>query len=182
MLFNSNAACVYKIYNKINDYIYIGETNNLKVRLNLHHSTLKGNKHASELLQTDFNEHGFSAFRVKILTENEHYRERLKVERRLIRELEPLYNTQHPKNPRFPHLPSIGRAFSRIRNDKEKTLTVQDVHGLLDPRTEIRFVRLAVMSLCRRGNIREISPGVYRPQEKYYRSSAYEYLYSKEKT
>ena len=58
---------VYKIYNKLNDRIYIGSAKEFKERFKGHFSSLKNNKHSNKFLQNDFNKCGAEAFVFEVL-------------------------------------------------------------------------------------------------------------------
>jgi group I intron endonuclease len=61
---------IYKIENNINDKIYIGSTENFKLRYNQHkHHLLKGTHH-SRILQNFVNKYGFNCLSFKIIEEN----------------------------------------------------------------------------------------------------------------
>lgn len=59
--------CIYKITNKINGKVYIGQTINYKKRSKAHFSNLFSNKHHNRYLQNAFNKYGRNAFEIEIL-------------------------------------------------------------------------------------------------------------------
>lgn len=61
---------IYAIKCLINDKIYIGQTNNYKVRMKQHLCELKTNKHTNKWLQHDFNIYGIDNFKYYILESN----------------------------------------------------------------------------------------------------------------
>jgi len=62
-------AYIYKITNKVNNKIYIGNTNNFKRRKSQHISSLRKNKHTNIYLQNAWNKHGESNFKFEALEE-----------------------------------------------------------------------------------------------------------------
>jgi len=58
---------VYKIYNTINDKVYIGISTNLKYRLKTHYHKLCKKVHHNEYLQNSVNLHGIESFDFEIL-------------------------------------------------------------------------------------------------------------------
>lgn len=64
---------IYQIRNIINNKVYIGKSKSLKIRLNIHLSSLKNNKHHSFHLQKSVNKYGIENFEYSILEYcNEH--------------------------------------------------------------------------------------------------------------
>lgn len=59
--------CVYIMANEQNGRIYVGCTRNLEMRMNMHYSRLRRQKHYNKLLQADYNE-GFT-FRFEVIKE-----------------------------------------------------------------------------------------------------------------
>lgn len=60
---------IYKITNKVNGKAYIGSSNNIGKRWELHINRLECNKHDNKYLQQDFNNFGFYNFTFEILKE-----------------------------------------------------------------------------------------------------------------
>jgi hypothetical protein len=58
---------IYRIYNKVTNKSYIGQTINLKKRLIDHRYLLKSNKHINTYLQNSFNKYGLKNFEFNIL-------------------------------------------------------------------------------------------------------------------
>ena len=58
---------IYKIENKINGKIYIGQSTNINKRLTNHKSLLRGNKHYNNHLQSAFNKYGEDNFIFEII-------------------------------------------------------------------------------------------------------------------
>lgn len=58
---------IYKIYNKINGRVYIGQTVNFKARKQYHKDHLKKQIHDNPYLQEDYNEYGLSVFIFEII-------------------------------------------------------------------------------------------------------------------
>lgn len=58
---------IYKIYNKINGRVYIGQTVNFKARKQYHKDHLKKRIHDNPYLQKDYNEYGLSVFIFEII-------------------------------------------------------------------------------------------------------------------
>lgn len=59
---------IYKIQNKLNGKSYIGQSQNLDVRIRTHLCLLRNNKHYNCHLQSAWNKYGSSAFDISILT------------------------------------------------------------------------------------------------------------------
>jgi len=60
---------IYKITNKVNGKVYIGESNNIYKRWQEHIDELNNNKHHSHKLQSDWNKYGEENFTFEILEE-----------------------------------------------------------------------------------------------------------------
>lgn len=60
-------SCIYRITNKINNKVYIGQTINYGKRSKEHFSTLRKNVHRNEYLQRAFNKYGENAFQIDII-------------------------------------------------------------------------------------------------------------------
>lgn len=58
---------IYKIYNKINGRVYIGQTVNFKARKQYHKDHLKKQIHDNPYLQEDYNEYGLFVFIFEII-------------------------------------------------------------------------------------------------------------------
>lgn len=58
---------IYAIINTCNNKIYIGQSKNIKNRINRHKSELKHNKHRNLYLQREFNKYGAQCFSFKVL-------------------------------------------------------------------------------------------------------------------
>lgn len=67
---------VYKITNKVNNRVYIGESANLYGRWDLHKSFLKIGKHSSKPLQDDYNIYGLEVFHFEVIEVTEECRNR----------------------------------------------------------------------------------------------------------
>lgn len=61
------SAGIYKIINKTNNKIYIGESLNIEERWNKHKENLKNNSHHSYKLQSDYNTYGIENFNFDIV-------------------------------------------------------------------------------------------------------------------
>lgn len=78
---SANKSGVYKIFNKINDRIYIGSAKQFKDRIRDHLNSLLKNKHKNKFLQHDFNKCGGENFVFEVLEVIEGAQEkRLKIE------------------------------------------------------------------------------------------------------
>lgn len=60
-------SCVYSITNIATNKLYIGSTNNYKIRVISHKSTLKNNKHRNIKLQNAYNKYGIDSFNFDVL-------------------------------------------------------------------------------------------------------------------
>ena len=60
-------AGIYRIKNKTNGAVYIGQAINIRSRISHHKSLLKKGKHTNKLLQEDWNLFGEEAFTVKTI-------------------------------------------------------------------------------------------------------------------
>lgn len=60
-------SCVYRITNKVNGKVYIGQTINFGKRSKEHFSTLRKNIHRNQYLQHAFNKYGEESFQIDIL-------------------------------------------------------------------------------------------------------------------
>ena len=60
---------IYKIVNKINNKIYIGQTIEFRKRMSHHYAALSKNRHCSLYLQNSFNKHGVDNFYIEIIEE-----------------------------------------------------------------------------------------------------------------
>lgn len=58
---------IYKIKNKVNHKVYIGESVDIKARWSKHRSDLRKGTHHSKYLQTDWNRYGEKAFKFSIV-------------------------------------------------------------------------------------------------------------------
>lgn len=58
---------IYKITNKINNKVYIGQSNNIKERIKVHKSSLRGGYHHNSYLQRSWNKYGEENFVFEIL-------------------------------------------------------------------------------------------------------------------
>lgn len=58
---------IYKIKNKVNHKVYIGESINVKARWSNHRSDLRKGTHHSKYLQADWNRYGEKAFKFSIV-------------------------------------------------------------------------------------------------------------------
>lgn len=67
----TNTSGIYAITNTINSKIYIGESLDVKKRLQKHFNDLKNNKHSNVLLQLDYNKYGEETFKYSLITETE---------------------------------------------------------------------------------------------------------------
>ena len=65
---------LYKIENKVNGKVYIGESINIEQRWNIHLEDLIANKHHSYKLQKDWNEYGEDKFSFEVLIRVENYK------------------------------------------------------------------------------------------------------------
>lgn len=64
---NSKLSGVYKIYNRLNNKMYIGSCKEFKSRFNGHRNSLKKNKHANKHLQASYNKYGSDNFVFEVL-------------------------------------------------------------------------------------------------------------------
>ena len=62
---------IYKIINKKNNVVYVGQSENLNTRFNRHIYRLKRNEHHNESMQRAFNKHGEDIFEYEIIEEVE---------------------------------------------------------------------------------------------------------------
>lgn len=60
-------SCIYKITNKVNGKVYIGQTINFRKRSKEHFSTLRKNIHRNSYLQHSYNKYGEAAFQINII-------------------------------------------------------------------------------------------------------------------
>lgn len=68
--------CIYKIENKINKKVYIGQTNDYNSRCGSHRCTLNKNKHDNIYLQRAWNKYGEDNFKFEIIEDyTENYNE-----------------------------------------------------------------------------------------------------------
>jgi len=67
---------IYLIKNIINGKIYIGQSNNIKIRWRSHRSLLKKGKHSNTHLQRSYDKHGKAAFSYIIYEQTEDLNER----------------------------------------------------------------------------------------------------------
>ena len=58
---------IYSILNKVNGKIYVGQSTNIKKRLNHHRNALKRNAHHNQHLQSSWNKYGEKAFEFNVL-------------------------------------------------------------------------------------------------------------------
>lgn len=58
---------IYKIKNKVNHKVYIGESINVKARWSHHRSDLRKGTHHSKYLQADWNKYGEKAFKFSVI-------------------------------------------------------------------------------------------------------------------
>ena len=58
---------IYSITNTVNNKIYIGQSKNIKARINRHKSELKHNKHKNLYLQRECNKYGFDFLKFEVL-------------------------------------------------------------------------------------------------------------------
>ena len=58
---------IYRIKNKVNGAVYIGQAVNIRMRVSHHRSLLKQGKHTNKLLQDDWQLFGEEAFCVKVI-------------------------------------------------------------------------------------------------------------------
>lgn len=58
---------IYKIKNKVNHKVYIGESVDIKARWSKHRSDLRKGTHHSKYLQTDWNRYGEKAFKFSVV-------------------------------------------------------------------------------------------------------------------
>jgi len=75
--------------------VYIGMTKNVARRWSEHISELQRNKHLSNLMQTEFNLYGLAGFTWQVTHEVETREEAHQIERALIKDLDPKYNTRN---------------------------------------------------------------------------------------
>lgn len=75
-------GCVYAIQHNETGRVYVGSTENIKARLTQHFQTLKGNRHLSEQMQSDYNKFGDN-FSIYILFDGEVEKETLLLLERL---------------------------------------------------------------------------------------------------
>lgn len=73
-------GAVYKIENKLNHKVYIGQTRNFNRRKKYHLDYLKHNRHHNTALQEDYNKYGLVNFEFSIIEYNEVQSERIKRE------------------------------------------------------------------------------------------------------
>lgn len=74
------AGCIYRILNKNNRRIYIGQTTRGKIRWKEHLRYLRGNRHPNHKLQADFDKFGKEVFEWSIIKEVEKDKETLLLE------------------------------------------------------------------------------------------------------
>jgi group I intron endonuclease len=58
---------IYRIKNKVNGAVYIGQAINIRMRVSHHRSLLKQGKHTNKQLQEDWQLFGEEAFSVKVI-------------------------------------------------------------------------------------------------------------------
>lgn len=67
LLLSNRISCIYKITNKANGKVYIGQTINYKKRSKEHFSTLRKGVHRNQYLQFSFDKYGEDNFAIEIL-------------------------------------------------------------------------------------------------------------------
>lgn len=67
MLLTKKISCIYKITNKVNGKVYIGQTINFRKRSKEHFSTLRKNVHRNPYLQHSYNKYGEDAFQISAI-------------------------------------------------------------------------------------------------------------------
>lgn len=63
----TNNCGIYKIKNVVNNKVYIGQSRNLKKRLNEHFNNLKNNRHNNLHMQSSYNKYGLESFETEIV-------------------------------------------------------------------------------------------------------------------
>ena len=66
----NNYGCIYKIYNNMNNKVYIGQTTNYKRRVKDHNRMLQNNVHTNKFLQLDYNTYGSNCFSFQVIEDN----------------------------------------------------------------------------------------------------------------
>lgn len=84
--------CIYEIKNTINNKIYIGSTNNFRVRKNNHIHLLSKDKHPNLYLQQSWNKYSRNFFEFNILKVIENIDDLVHYEQKYIDEYKPEYN------------------------------------------------------------------------------------------
>ena len=64
---NKKISGIYKIYNRVNNKIYVGSSNDISRRWCHHRTLLKRNKHHNIYLQRAYNKYGIDAFEYSII-------------------------------------------------------------------------------------------------------------------
>lgn len=67
MMYMKSVSGIYSITNKINNYMYVGQSINVYQRLKNHLNSLQLNKHENEYLQRAWNKYGKEAFEFKLI-------------------------------------------------------------------------------------------------------------------
>jgi len=62
-----NGMIIYKIINKVNGKLYIGQTNDFRIRFKWHRKALRGGYHSSQKLQRSYDKHGIDSFIIEII-------------------------------------------------------------------------------------------------------------------
>lgn len=82
---------IYKITSIVNNYFYIGSTNNFNKRKNNHLWYLKKNKHCNKHMQNIFNKYTITNLKFEILEECS-LEDRYIIEQKYINDLKPIFN------------------------------------------------------------------------------------------
>lgn len=85
---------VYMLLNSETGDIYVGSTNNVKLRFAMHKSRYRGSEGGDSKLYRNMREHGWDNFRFVEVSTHKTREAMLKKESRLIRQMQPSLNTQ----------------------------------------------------------------------------------------
>ena len=134
---NKKISGIYKIYNRVNNKIYVGSSNDISRRWCHHRTLLKRNKHHNIYLQRAYNKYGIDAFEYSIILKCSQ-QTLLEQEKNTIIYLDTLapngYNiSSEPlapfKNRRHTHNRKISQKNKRFTDEQEKEFYLRHTNG-----------------------------------------------------